>query len=114
MRLPPTKLDELREVLRTAGRYDVRNELLIKDAVRLGVVIERVEKALDRQEVLLRQTGSQGQEKVSVNPLIAELGKLVEKRARVLWYLGLGNRAEEQESGSDERGNLLDKLMEDL
>lgn len=110
MRLPPSKLDELRELLRSAGLYDARNEMLIRDAVRLGVVIERVEKALDKQQVVWRQTGSQGQEKLSVNPLISEHAKLVEKHARVLWYLGLGNKGEAPDVVVE--SELLNDLME--
>ena len=109
-RLPPTQLEALRQVLRDAGLYQPRNEPLIRKAVQLAVLIERTERELAGQNVMLITTGSRGQNKVDVHPLVPVLSKLHADHARILAYLGLGNKPVEANLNKEEE-SLLDQLM---
>lgn len=113
MRLPPTKIEELRRILMDAGLYQARNEPLIRKAVQLDVLIDRTEKELSKHTLLLTTTGSKGQDKTDINPLVPTLSKLHADHARILAYLGLGNKPVDAELNKEEV-TLLDRLMVDL
>ena len=110
MRLPPTKIEALRQLLRDANLYNVRNEPLIREAVRLEVLADRAESELSKHTLVLTTTGSRGQDKFETHPLAPLLGKYIADHARILAYLGLGNKPAEAELKKEEQ-TLLDKVL---
>ena len=104
MRLPPTQIQSLIDDL---GREPTPIELrIIREAVHLGVLIDKDQASLDKMQPLLKTTGCNGQEKVSLNPLVDRISKNIERKARILHYL-------DRPAGSDkdEVLTLLDDLM---
>lgn len=111
MRLPPTKIEELRNILIDANLYQPRNEPLIKLAVQTHCLIDRAEKELGAHQLTLKETGSRGQDKYSIHPIVPQLVELYAKESRILAYLGLGNKPVDGELKKDER-SLLENLMQ--
>ena len=110
-RLPPTKIHELTTLLRESNLYHERNIPLIRKAVEIQVLIEKVEKEMSQSNVLLVTTGSAGQTKLQLHPLAPYLAKLHSDHARVLAYLGLGNKPSDADLASPEDSELLNDLI---
>ena len=108
MRLPPTKIEEIRKILTDAGLYHERNEKLIRDAVEMEVLIERARREIGNHTLMLRTLGSNNQEKVSVNPIVTEYRRMIHDHAMILAKLGLGNSPG---ADSAQNGKLLDNIM---
>lgn len=110
MRLPPTKLEALRETLRKAGLYNERNEPLIRVAVMQECLVEKALAEYEHTTIILSHKNTAGFMVPKRNPAADFYKEALNNHARTLAYLGLGNKpvvpTEDKKALS-----LLDELM---
>jgi len=112
MRLPPTKLEDLRERLRKAGLYNERNEPLIKVAVMQECLVEQARAEFEHQNINLTHKNTAGFMVPKRNPAADFYKEALNNLARTLAYLGLGNKTEMPSEKENKKAlALLDELM---
>lgn len=110
MRLPPTKIEALRETLRKAGLYDERNEPLIRVAVMQECLVEKALSEYEHTNIILTHKNTVGATVPKRNPAADFYKEALASHARTLAYLGLGNKPVVPTEDKKTR-SLLDDLM---
>ena len=102
--------DRLRQELLAMGLYNERNERLITCAARCNRMIDMMEDELRGHSLILSQTGSMGQMKVTQHPHVESIRKMNHTLALCLHYLGLGNQEIIEEAINDPVSRFIEDL----
>jgi len=83
--------DRLRDELQQFDLYHEKNEGLIMNVALAEILRDNYMDSLKENGPLLRQVGSQGQTKISINPVYVEIRKLLATIINGRAKLGMGN-----------------------
>lgn len=110
MRLPPTKIEGLRQTLKDAGLYHERNEPLIRACVMQECLVEQALGEFEHQNITITHKNTVGAAVPKRNPSADFYKEALANWTRTLAYLGLGNKT--VVPGEDKKTrSLLDDLM---
>lgn len=103
-------IDKLRDELITHNLYHPKNEMMIANVAQARYLVDKAFDELKGQRVMLYQTGSRGQTKISLNPLFDQIRQMIATAIKGEAKLGLGNNTTQDAETETE----LDKFLKEL
>lgn len=92
MRLPPTKIEALRDRLKNAGLYHERNEPLIRACVMQELLVDQALDEFEHTKIIMSHKNTAGFTVPKRNPAADFYKEALANYTRTLAYLGLGNK----------------------